>query len=163
MKWASAERLKGVKMGTTPNLDKLCRICTGEQTECVSIFSEEGKKLYLEAKMKKYLSITVSSCDKLPKMVCLNCCKKLDSVHRFVSMAVKMQDKLKTLVELHSSTDVKKEHSILHSILSKCCRVEARLQRMGNSRFESLSGELGVVFPKWFSHSPSTQMRVHFL
>nr|CAD7198623.1 unnamed protein product [Timema douglasi] len=127
MKWASAERLKGVKMGTTPNLDKLCRICTGEQTECVSIFSEEGKKLYLEAKMKKYLSITVSSCDKLPKMVCLNCCKKLDSVHRFVSMAVKMQDKLKTLVELHSSTDVKKEHSILHSILSKGADAECEV------------------------------------
>ncbi|XP_067010599.2 zinc finger protein 628 [Anabrus simplex] len=106
-------------MGTAPNLDKLCRICTAEQTDGILIFSEDGKKLYLEAKMKKYLYITVSSDDSLPKMVCMNCCKKLDSIHRFASMAVKMQDKLKTIVETRAAEDVRKEHSILHSILSK--------------------------------------------
>ncbi|KAJ8886207.1 hypothetical protein PR048_012416, partial [Dryococelus australis] len=107
-------------MGTTSHLESLCRICAIEQTDSILIFSEEGQKLYLEAKMKKYLTITVSSNDKLPKMVCLNCCKKLDSIHRFASMAVKMQDKLKILAEPHSSSEEsKKEHSILHSILSK--------------------------------------------
>ncbi|XP_023715624.1 zinc finger protein 2 isoform X1 [Cryptotermes secundus] len=107
-------------MGTAPNLDKLCRICTDEQTDNILIFSEEGKKLYLEAKMKKYLHIAVSVEDILPKMVCTNCCKKLDSIHRFACMAVKMQDKLKMLLETPSSVEeVKKEHSILHSILSK--------------------------------------------
>jgi hypothetical protein len=52
-------------------------------------------------------------------MVCTNCCKKLDSIHRFACMAVKMQDKLKMLLETPSTEEVKKEHSILHSILSK--------------------------------------------
>lgn len=47
-------------MGTASNLDKLCRICTNDQVEGVLIFSDDGKKLYLEAKMKKYLYITVS-------------------------------------------------------------------------------------------------------
>ena len=63
----------------------------------------------------------VSIEDILPKMVCTNCCKKLDSIHRFACMAVKMQDKLKMLLEAPSTTEteMKKEHSILHSILSK--------------------------------------------
>jgi hypothetical protein len=52
-------------------------------------------------------------------MVCTNCCKKLDSIHRFACMAVKMQDKLKMLLETPAAEEVKKEHSILHSILSK--------------------------------------------
>jgi len=52
-------------------------------------------------------------------MVCTNCCKKLDSIHRFACMAVKMQDKLKMLLETPATEEVKKEHSILHSILSK--------------------------------------------
>lgn len=59
MKWTTVE--KEGKMGTAPNLEKLCRICTAEQTDNILIFSEEGKKLYLEAKMKKYLHIVVSS------------------------------------------------------------------------------------------------------
>ncbi|XP_049776927.1 zinc finger and SCAN domain-containing protein 2-like [Schistocerca cancellata] len=106
-------------MGTVPNLDKLCRICTNENTEGVPIFGEDGKKLYLEEKIKKYLTITVTSEDDLPKMVCGNCCRKLDSIHRFVSMAIKMQDKLKALIEARGKEETKKEHSILHSILSK--------------------------------------------
>lgn len=60
MKWTTVE--KEGKMGTAPNLEKLCRICTAEQTDNILIFSEEGKKLYLEAKMKKYLHIAVSYC-----------------------------------------------------------------------------------------------------
>lgn len=57
-------------MGTAPNLEKLCRICTAEQTDNILIFSEEGKKLYLEAKMKKYLHIAVSS---LCEYFCVAC------------------------------------------------------------------------------------------
>ncbi|KAJ9597621.1 hypothetical protein L9F63_011527 [Diploptera punctata] len=116
-------------MGTAPNLEKLCRICTAEQTDNILIFSEEGKKLYLEAKMKKYLHIAVSIEDILPKMVCTNCCKKLDSIHRFACMAVKMQDKLKMLIEAPSmqENEMKKEHSILHSILSKGAEPECEV------------------------------------
>ncbi|GLH14394.1 Serendipity locus protein H-1 [Gryllus bimaculatus] len=64
------------------------------------------------------MKLKVSSEDNLPKILCMNCCKKLDSIHKFASMAVKMQDKLKMLVETGSVEDMK-EHSILHSILSK--------------------------------------------
>ncbi|KAG8229646.1 hypothetical protein J437_LFUL008578 [Ladona fulva] len=84
-------------MGSASLLDKLCRICTAEQEEGIFIFGEEGKRLFLEAKMKKYLYIAVSADDRLPKMVCSNCSKKLESIHRFASMAVEMQDKLTVL------------------------------------------------------------------
>ncbi|XP_046382531.1 zinc finger protein 70-like isoform X5 [Ischnura elegans] len=90
-------------MGSKSLLDKLCRICTAEQDEGIFIFGEEGKRLFLEAKMKKYLYIAVSADDRLPKMVCTNCSKKLESIHRFASMAVEMQDKLTVLVSSASS------------------------------------------------------------
>lgn len=48
-----------VKMGECKKLDRLCRICTVE-ADGICIFSEEGKRNKLEAKIKKYLYIAVS-------------------------------------------------------------------------------------------------------
>lgn len=63
--------------------------------------------------------------DNLPKMVCSDCKKKLDNVHQFATMAVKMQEKLKnylkTKPEDSSADSPEEEHegSLLHSILTK--------------------------------------------
>lgn len=46
-------------MGECKKLDRLCRICTVE-TDGICIFSEEGIRNKLEAKIKKYLYIAVS-------------------------------------------------------------------------------------------------------
>lgn len=116
-------------MGSAVNFDKLCRICTVELPDGVLIFSEIGKKLCLEAKLKKYLHISVSSDDNLPKVLCMNCCKKLDSIHKFASMAVKMQDKLRLLLETGATGDIR-EHSILHSILSKGSETECEVTEL---------------------------------
>lgn len=67
--------------------------------------------------------------DKLPKMVCSNCSSKLEGVHKFASMAVKMQDKLKNYLNIESveepsssssATEEEINHtgSLLHSILT---------------------------------------------
>lgn len=59
--------------------------------------------------------LQISVEDKLPKMVCCHCSKKLDSIHRFATMAVEMQDKLKILattsctVETHPSPKPEEE------------------------------------------------------
>lgn len=66
--------------------------------------------------------------DKLPKMVCSNCSKTLDGVHKFASMAIKMQEKLNEFLKIQSEelltkseiTDDDEDHSgsLLHSILT---------------------------------------------
>ncbi|XP_076385224.1 uncharacterized protein LOC100876446 isoform X2 [Megachile rotundata] len=50
---------------------------------------------------KKYF--WVSTEDKLSKMVCTTCIKRLESIHRFAMMAYRTQEKLKS--QLYSSTD----------------------------------------------------------
>lgn len=46
-------------MDTTELINQSCRICLNDITSGVLIFSEEGKRQYLEAKVRKYLYITV--------------------------------------------------------------------------------------------------------
>lgn len=53
-------------MGENKKFDRLCRICTVEAGG-ICIFSEEGKRNKLEAKIKKYLYIAVS----ILKLSCL--------------------------------------------------------------------------------------------
>ena len=61
-KWVFGDEKKFTKkMAPPPNWEKICRICTNEDLDSILIFSEEGKKLFLEAKIKKYLYITVSN------------------------------------------------------------------------------------------------------
>ncbi|XP_075210813.1 uncharacterized protein LOC142318153 [Lycorma delicatula] len=110
-------------MDEDKKFENICRICTDE-SEGINIFSEEGKKYNLEGKIRKYLYISVYIEDKLPKMVCSDCTKKLDNVHQFATMAVKMQEKLKNYLktkseEMLNETQEDHEGSLLHSILTK--------------------------------------------
>lgn len=38
----------------------LCRICSCEYANGINIFDDEGRRLYLQAKIRKYLYINVS-------------------------------------------------------------------------------------------------------
>ncbi|XP_046423805.1 zinc finger protein 16-like isoform X1 [Neodiprion fabricii] len=74
-----------------------CRICANNvsKDEGVYIFSEESRRHYLQAKIRKYLYVLVSSDDKLPQIVCSTCTKRLDGIHRFATMAHRAQEKLR--------------------------------------------------------------------
>lgn len=58
-------------MDATELINKSCRICLNDITSGVLIFSEEGKRQYLQAKIRRYLYITVSSLDMpVNKLLC---------------------------------------------------------------------------------------------
>ncbi|GJQ68111.1 hypothetical protein Trydic_g10706 [Trypoxylus dichotomus] len=101
----------------------LCRICSSEYENGINVFEEEGRRLYLQAKIRKYLYITISMDDKLPKIICENCCKKLEGIHKFAMMAIKIQDKLNKLVvnTTNKTYEKKKGESkgLLHTYLTK--------------------------------------------
>lgn len=40
-------------------INQTCRICSEDQENGILIFGDEGKELYLQAKIRKYLYITV--------------------------------------------------------------------------------------------------------
>lgn len=117
-----------------------CRICASDVpgNDGVHIFAEDGRRHYLQTKIRKYLYILVSSEDKLPKMVCGTCVKRLENIHRFAMMAYRTQEKLKLQlynntdntdtiedVELESIKDVQdttkktEDRGLLHTILTK--------------------------------------------
>lgn len=107
--------------------ESLCRICTNK-SEGISIFSKEGKEIDLEEKIKKFLYITVSEEDVLPKTVCTICTSKLDGIHEFARMASLTQIKLVEMMGSGESppsppedegTDDSVKGSLLHSILTK--------------------------------------------
>ncbi|XP_076228681.1 uncharacterized protein LOC116433631 isoform X2 [Nomia melanderi] len=82
-----------------------CRICASDipRNDGVHIFAEDGRRHYLQTKIRKYLYISVSSEDKFSKMVCVTCVKRLESIHRFAMMAYRTQEKLK--LQLYNSTE----------------------------------------------------------
>ncbi|KYM79039.1 Serendipity locus protein H-1 [Atta colombica] len=118
-----------------------CRICATDiatDDGGMHIFAEDGRRHYLQTKIRKYLHILVSSEDKFSKMVCSTCIKRLEGVHRFAMMAYRTQEKLRSQLygnidntnsvqedEIHNIKDmqdtVKKaeDRGLLHSILTK--------------------------------------------
>lgn len=119
-----------------------CRICAADiatDDDGMHIFAEDGRRHYLQTKIRKYLHILVSSEDKFTKMVCSTCIKRLEGVHRFAMMAYRTQEKLRS--QLYGNIDntnpvqddeiqnikhmqdatVKKteDRGLLHSILTK--------------------------------------------
>ncbi|XP_058792916.1 zinc finger protein 32-like isoform X2 [Phymastichus coffea] len=142
---ASQERQVGDEHSETEPVDdelaehECCRICAAtvppaEAAAAARIFGQEGRRRNLQRNIRKYLYITVSSEDKLPKMVCASCVGKLDGIHAFATMALRSQEKLKqellktppdlpvTVDSLDSSDSLPNklgERGLLHSILTK--------------------------------------------
>ncbi|KAK0087872.1 hypothetical protein PV325_013861 [Microctonus aethiopoides] len=84
-----------------------CRICAEYITDNngrIHIFGEEARKNYLQTKIRKYLYVLVSSDDRLPKMVCFTCMKRLEGIHRFATMAHRAQERLK--YQFYKSSDM---------------------------------------------------------
>ncbi|XP_014474550.1 PREDICTED: zinc finger and BTB domain-containing protein 49-like isoform X2 [Dinoponera quadriceps] len=118
-----------------------CRICAATITaddDGLHIFAEDGRRHYLQTKIRKYLYILVSSEDKFSKMVCSVCIKRLEGVHRFAMMAYRTQEKLKSQLygnvdntnsvqheQMHNIKDTQdiakkvEDRGLLHSILTK--------------------------------------------
>lgn len=70
--------------------------------------------------MHVYLQISIE--DKLPKMICNECCSKLDSFHRFATMALRNQEKMSKFIFCTvNNVDPKQSEtkSLLHTYLTK--------------------------------------------
>lgn len=81
------------------------------------------------------LYLKVSSEDRLPKIVCTMCIKRLENIHRFVTLSHRAQDKLKVqyygrdngdIKQINDNDDDKGDKRLLRSILNKvilsyCC------------------------------------------
>ncbi|KAJ8923740.1 hypothetical protein NQ315_010321 [Exocentrus adspersus] len=103
-------------------LIKWCRICYSEFTNGINLFGEEARRSFLHAKIRRYLSLTIALEDKLPKMICNDCCLKLDNFHKFATMAIRNQEKMSKLIFCNvNNTDTKQTEnkSLLHTYLTK--------------------------------------------
>ncbi|GAB1866082.1 Serendipity locus protein H-1 [Camponotus japonicus] len=115
-----------------------CRICAADialDDDGMHIFAEDGRRHYLQTKIRKYLHILVSLEDKFSKMVCSICIKRLEGVHRFAMMAYRTQEKLRSQLynnidntnsvqddDVQDIKDIAKkteDRGLLHSILTK--------------------------------------------
>ncbi|KAH1023494.1 hypothetical protein HUJ04_012690 [Dendroctonus ponderosae] len=107
------------------DIEKWCRICSIEVNCGVFLFGDEAKRTFLHAKIRKYLCVSISLDDKLPKMICEDCVSKIDGFHSFVTMALKNQEKMTRCV---LSTPVSPEPtktenvSLLHTYLTTVSR-----------------------------------------
>ncbi|XP_018332305.1 zinc finger protein 558-like [Agrilus planipennis] len=129
-----------------PIMDITCRICSETFDKGFHILGEEGKRRNLHAKIRRYLYITVSTTDRLPKIICVSCYCKIESFHNFVLMANKNQVKFTFSAKDGQDTcNIVKQKSV--SLL------ESYLTR-GTKEFESEKEgleELEVeVDPMWF-------------
>ncbi|KAJ8980732.1 hypothetical protein NQ317_019227 [Molorchus minor] len=102
---------------------KWCRICYTEFTNGINLFGEESRRTFLHAKIRRYLSLTISLEDRLPKMICSDCCLKLDEFHKFATMAIRNQEKMSKLVFSNGIIPLEPRESegksLLHTYLTK--------------------------------------------
>ncbi|XP_022901151.1 zinc finger and BTB domain-containing protein 14-like [Onthophagus taurus] len=114
------------------NLFRSCRICSIAYENAINVFSDLGKKSFLQAKIKKYLHITVSLEDKLPKIICEGCYKRLEGFHKFATMANRTQDKFTKILINNNIAEQKKSENkgLLHSYLTKGTKEDIEVTEM---------------------------------
>ncbi|XP_069668817.1 zinc finger protein 391-like isoform X2 [Periplaneta americana] len=73
--------------------NEFCRLCAKQKTG-IGIYEEEGLTLNLCSKIAKCLQIQIQPDDLLPKMVCLECCFKLEQSLEFFEASSRAQSLL---------------------------------------------------------------------
>ncbi|XP_012280995.1 zinc finger protein 774 [Orussus abietinus] len=95
------------------NYYELCRLCTSSEGNKMNIFREEGRRRQLQNKIQTYLPIQVLEEDSLPKIVCHECVKKLESYIEFRETVVSAEGMLESyFTSLRFSEDFLKEGKV---------------------------------------------------
>ncbi|XP_053674669.1 transcription factor Sp4 [Anopheles nili] len=81
------------------HISELCRLCACSKSPLVGIYSEEGRKKRINAKITDSLHITVHETDRLPKSVCTECLKQLEMHDKFRETAVEAQGMLESCLK----------------------------------------------------------------
>ncbi|XP_055679977.1 uncharacterized protein LOC129788034 [Lutzomyia longipalpis] len=67
----------------------ICRLCSEVSRVVILLYGDVGLKLCLVAKINNFLNINIKPNDQLPKTVCLNCVRQVESTHRFIKKILK--------------------------------------------------------------------------
>ncbi|XP_014482497.1 PREDICTED: histone-lysine N-methyltransferase PRDM9-like isoform X2 [Dinoponera quadriceps] len=95
------------------NYYELCRLCTSSEGNKMNIFRDEGRRRQLQTKIQTYLPIQVMEDDSLPKIVCHECVKKLESYIEFRETVVNAEGMLESyFTSLRFSEDFLKEGKV---------------------------------------------------
>ncbi|XP_063231926.1 zinc finger protein 792-like [Bacillus rossius redtenbacheri] len=78
---------------------KLCRLCALERECFVKIYEDEGQKLNLATKITQCLQIWLYPEDPLPKLVCMDCCSKLNHYFDFFETTSRAQLSLQVMFD----------------------------------------------------------------
>uniref|UniRef100_A0A1L8D8E1 ZAD domain-containing protein n=1 Tax=Nyssomyia neivai TaxID=330878 RepID=A0A1L8D8E1_9DIPT len=73
----------------------ICRLCSEVSRVVILLYSDVGLKLCLVAKINNFLNINIKPNDQLPKTVCLNCVRQVESTHRFIKKILQNKQILK--------------------------------------------------------------------
>ncbi|TGZ54568.1 uncharacterized protein [Temnothorax longispinosus] len=95
------------------NYYELCRLCTSSEGNKMNIFRDEGRRRQLQTKIQTYLPIQVMEEDSLPKIVCHECIKKLESFIEFRETVVNAEGMLESyFTSLRFSEEFLKEGKV---------------------------------------------------
>ncbi|XP_023941135.1 uncharacterized protein LOC128199738 [Bicyclus anynana] len=73
----------------------ICRLCSEMCPVVYHMYSEEGIRLGIAEKINKYVSISVSPSDPLPKTICKSCLERLENQHRLMTLIEQAANGLK--------------------------------------------------------------------
>ncbi|KAJ8682297.1 hypothetical protein QAD02_018089 [Eretmocerus hayati] len=95
------------------NYYELCRLCTSSEGSKMNIFLEDGRRRQLQTKIQNYLPVQVLEEDSLPKTVCLECVRKLESFIEFREGVVSAESMLESFFNsIRYSEDFIKEGKV---------------------------------------------------
>lgn len=70
-------------MARVDKWDYVCRLCSEEREQMLSIFGNEGLQRKIAQKLRACLPILVYKTDPLPKQICRFCATRLDDAYEF--------------------------------------------------------------------------------
>lgn len=73
----------------------LCRLCLEKDNVDIPIYCETDEEMkQVHKKISTCLAVTISKKDNLPKKICVNCAKKLDSFYQFWKDSIEVEKQL---------------------------------------------------------------------
>ncbi|KYN14041.1 PREDICTED: zinc finger protein 678 [Trachymyrmex cornetzi] len=93
------------------SLFAFCRLCAGQTTNPIYIYSESGESMKLAHKINTCLSVKIKKTDPLPKQLCLTCVEKVNWCDTFDTQCIKAEEILSTMLEEKQSFNLSDQFS----------------------------------------------------
>lgn len=107
------------------NLNNLCRLCSNNEIELISLFDLAWNELNLSQKINQCLQVQILETDNLPKSVCSKCFSQVLVIYNYYESVQKAQEILQNIIIEHETFNWPESEISLSSPCSSIIRSDS--------------------------------------